>query len=50
MTTHTTTLRHLTDEDYAIDCAVCGCVQHGRGEMFALVEAHRHTDYFARQR
>jgi hypothetical protein len=50
MTSHTTTLRHLTDEDYAIDCAACGCVQHGRGQMFTLVEAQRHTAYFDRKR
>ena len=52
MTTHTTTLRKVSDErsdDFAIDCATCGVVRHARGHSFALTEAHRHTDFFARK-
>jgi hypothetical protein len=49
MTRHTTTIREIAGRpgDYAIDCAACGdhCAA-GRGEMFTLVEAQRHTRYW----
>jgi len=52
MTNHTTTIRTISDErsdDFAIDCATCGCLQHARGRTFALAAAHSHSDYFARK-
>lgn len=46
-TTHLELVKGSTDH-YNVVCSICGIASRGAGYQYTLVEAHRHTDGWAR--